>query len=137
MHRRSSRRGLSGRIWVTVAATLAVGTCTTAIAVPGAHAQLVPQESGAAPAVPIDNPRPTSCPAVPSNQGGPDSEHQTAAGTVPWPALPSGVDPEDYAALDHTAAVQGQPPVRPANWNNDEGNIKLTSARSTDPLVSD
>jgi len=40
---------------------------------------------------------------------------------------------DDYAAYAHTPVAS--PPVRPANWGN--GNYKLTSARSTDPVVAD
>jgi len=71
---------------------------------------------------------------VPSNQGGPGQEAQTATGTFPWPSRPQTVaNPEDYSAYDHTPPAD--PPVRPANWSNGGGDWKLTSARSTDPRV--
>ena len=85
-------------------------------------------------AVTPDNPRPSSCPAVPSNQGGPDGEAESPTGTVPWPAAPPGTNPENYSSYLHTPAAT--PPVRPANWNNGGSDWKLTSARSTNPLVS-
>ena len=101
----------------------------------GATAQTLPG-TDAAPAAHIDNPRPTSCSPVPKNQGGPDNERQTTTGTFPWPVLPPGVDPENFAALDHTNVGKGHPPVRPANWDDGTGEIKLTSARSTQNSVS-
>ncbi len=129
--------GPVGRVKVVILATLMAAT------VGGITARCVgrpPPASaaggGTAAPIAIDNPRPSSCPPVPANQGGADSERQTATGTVPWPADPAGANPENYAALDHTTVKPGQPPVRPANWNNGSGDVKLTSARSTDPVVS-
>jgi hypothetical protein len=78
--------------------------------------------------------RPSSCPPVPSDQGGPDNEPRSATGTFPWPQPPPGTNPEDYAAYDRTPAQQ--PPLRPANWDSGGGDVKLTSARATDPSVS-
>jgi hypothetical protein len=115
-----------------------VSSSAVALSVTAAQAQPALQLNvGTAPPVRIDNPRPKSCPPVPTNQGGADIEKQTSTGTVPWPAVPSGVNPEDYSAVDHTSVGLGQPPLRPANWDDGTGNIKLTSARSTNPLVSD
>ena len=90
--------------------------------------------SSPAPPVAPDNPRPSSCPAAPSAQGGPGSETQTATGVPLWPPPPAGANPENYASYLHTAATT--PPVRPANWANGGGDWKLTSARSTDAGVS-
>ena len=78
--------------------------------------------------------RPTACPPVPRDQGGPGTERQSLKGTVPWPALPAGTDPTVAVTHDHTAAVT--PPVRPANWADGGADWKLTSARSTDPLLA-
>jgi len=94
---------------------------------------VAPAATPAAPVAP-DNPRPGSCPAIPSNQGGPGNDTQTTTGTPLWPQPPTGTNPEDYAAYLHTATAT--PPVRPANWANGGGDWKLTSARSTNSLVS-
>ena len=83
--------------------------------------------------VATDNPRPSSCPPVPANQGGPGTETQSPTGTALWPP-PQGSDPESYASYLHTPSVQ--PPVRPANWSNGGGDWKLTSARTTNPTVA-
>jgi Subtilase family len=81
-----------------------------------------------------DNPRPSSCPPVPSNQGGAGTEPQTTTGLPVWPAPPAGTNPEAYAAYLRTPGTT--PPARPANWSDGGGDWKLTSARTTDPLVS-
>ncbi|MHB8438387.1 MAG: S8 family serine peptidase [Acidimicrobiales bacterium] len=93
----------------------------------------IPSIDNHAAPVPIDNPRPNGCSAIPANQGGPDNEAQSPAGTVPWPAPGANIDPEDYASYLHTPSVQ--PPLRPANWNNGGGNWKLTSARTSNTGV--
>ena len=51
-----------------------------------------------------------------------------------WPAPPAGTDPENFAAYLRTPALT--PPVRPANWNNGGSDWKLTSARTSNQLVS-
>ncbi|HLI53802.1 MAG TPA: S8 family serine peptidase [Acidimicrobiales bacterium] len=134
--RPGSRRRLRTRL-------LLGGSCLAALALaagpavadstPGAALSTV----AASPAPPVapDNPRPASCPPVPSNQGGPDSEAQTTTGVPLWPAAPPGTNPEDYASYLHTPQVT--PPLRPANWADGGGDWKLTSARSTDPQVAD
>jgi len=81
-----------------------------------------------------DNPRPSSCPPVPSNQGGAGTDVQTTTGTVPWPAPRAGTDPENYPSYLKTPSVT--PPVRPANWDNGGSDWKLTSARTTNALVA-
>ncbi len=90
-----------------------------------------------APPVPADTSRPAGCPA---SNGDPntanDGAAQSATGSVPWPPVPAGVAPEDYAAYLHTAPVGGRP-ERPANWANGGGDWKLTSARSTSAQVSE
>jgi hypothetical protein len=87
--------------------------------------------------VPPDNPRPNSCPA---QNGDPntanDGASQTPLGTFPWPAPPSGTNPEHYAGYLHTAPVGGFP-ERPANWANGGGSWKLTSARTTTTTVAE
>jgi hypothetical protein len=77
--------------------------------------------------------RPAACPSLPAKQTGPDGEPLTATGTFPWPKPAPGTDPYDYASYLHTAATV--PPTVPANWNNGGGDWKLTSARSTNPLI--
>jgi hypothetical protein len=79
--------------------------------------------------------RPASCPPLPARQTTPDAEPRTATGTFPWPSPPAGVNPNDYAAYLHTPATT--PPTVPANWGNGGGDWKLTSARSTNPLLYD
>ncbi len=46
-----------------------------------------------------------------------------------------GTDPADWVADPHTPATGT--PERPANWSQGGGNVKLTSARSTDPTLAD
>ncbi|HEY2430645.1 MAG TPA: S8 family serine peptidase, partial [Acidimicrobiales bacterium] len=105
---------------------------------PAAPTISTPQTAGrtaASAPVPSDNPRPGSCPPLPSAQGGAGTEPQTATGTFPWPAAPAGTNPENYAAYSHTPTAT--PPVRPANWSDGGGDWKLTSARDTDPTLAD
>ncbi|MGH9029522.1 MAG: hypothetical protein ACRDV4_07900, partial [Acidimicrobiales bacterium] len=87
--------------------------------------------------VAIDNPRPNSCPA---SNGDPNTSNDgssiTPEGAFPWPTPPAGTNPEDYSAYMHTSAVGGYP-ERPANWDNGGANWMLTSARSTDPQLSE
>jgi hypothetical protein len=110
---------------------------------PGARADAPPSQTDAslapttaAPA-PVGTPRPSSCPAA---NGDPNSANDGAKassqGTFPWPPAPAGADPQQYATHAHTSAVGGVP-ERPANWTNGGGNWKLTSARTTNPLVSE
>jgi len=91
--------------------------------------------SGAPPHAPVlnESTRPSSCPPLPATQTGADAEPRTATGTFPWPSPPAGLDPEDYAAYLHTRAAE--PPTVPSNWDNGGADWKLTSARSTDPLI--
>ncbi|HEV3056557.1 MAG TPA: S8 family serine peptidase, partial [Solirubrobacteraceae bacterium] len=77
--------------------------------------------------------RPASCPPLPARQTSADGEPRTATGTFPWPAPPGGINPDDYAAYLHTPMTTT--PTVPANWNNGGGDWKLTSARSTNPLI--
>lgn len=99
----------------------------------GAAGRISTPSPTAAPAI-TETTRPTSCPPVAADQGGPDNEPRAATGTFPWPQPPPGTNPEDYAAYDRTPAQQ--PPLRPANWDNGGGDVKLTSARTTDTSVS-
>ncbi|MCL4446445.1 MAG: S8 family serine peptidase [Actinobacteria bacterium] len=82
--------------------------------------------------------RPTTCPPVPNDPNTPTAgQTATATGSVPWPPAPSGANPLDFAAYAHTATQF--PPVRPANWNQQGNNVKLTSARanpSSDPNLA-
>ena len=113
----------------TAAAVIAGPAIATSI-----PATLVGTPPSAAPPVAPDNPRPSSCPSVPADQGNADNEAQTPTGAPLWPAPPSGTNPKDYAAYLHTAALT--PPLRPANWADGGSDWKLTSSRSTDPRVS-
>jgi hypothetical protein len=81
--------------------------------------------------------RPASCPPETSadTADGPTAgQPSTPTGTVPWPPVPAGTNPERAAASDHTPATS--PPVRPSNWDDDGGSWKLTSARSTSPVLA-
>lgn len=90
-----------------------------------------------APPVAPDTSRPQGCPASNGDPNSPDDgATATPQGTVPWPPTPPGLSPEDYAAYLHTSPVGGFP-ERPANWANGGGSWKLTSARSTDPQLSE
>jgi hypothetical protein len=90
---------------------------------------------GRPPRAPVlsESTRPASCPALPAVQTGADKEPRTATGTFPWPAPPAGLDPEDYPAYLRTRPTT--PPTVPSNWDNGGGDWKLTSARTTDPLI--
>lgn len=109
-----------------------MGAAAIAVASAGAASSLA---SGAPPHAPTltESTRPASCPALPAKQTAADAEPRTATGTFPWPAPSPGVDPHDYSAYLHTRSVQ--PPVVPSNWENGGADWKLTSARSTDPLI--
>jgi hypothetical protein len=54
-------------------------------------------------------------------------------GSFPWPPVPAGGNPAQAARFDHTPATA--PPLRPANWDDQGGDWKLTSARSDNPLL--
>jgi hypothetical protein len=90
--------------------------------------------SGAVAGLASTSTRPSSCPAVPADQGGPDGEQRSARGTFPWPAPPASGDPTRYDTYDHTPSAQ-EPPLRPANWGEGGADWKLTSARSADQTV--
>ncbi|MHB8340497.1 MAG: S8 family serine peptidase, partial [Mycobacteriales bacterium] len=81
--------------------------------------------------------RPASCPPLPSpadpNTASP-GQTSSLTGTIPWPALPKGVNPESAMAFDHTP-VQF-PPMRPYNWAIQVNNVKLTSARSNNAQLN-
>jgi hypothetical protein len=78
--------------------------------------------------------RPASCPTVPTdpNTG---SGTATQTGQFPWPAAPAGTSEPDWVTDPHTPSTAI--PERPANWDQGGGNVKLTSARSTDAVLSD
>jgi len=133
---RKRRSHLSVAVLVPLLAVTGAGLSAVGNGVPVAAA--TPAAVGAYPAAPQwvstspDTPhRPTSCPPVPDDPNTPTAgQTATATGSVPWPPAPSGTDPLDFAAYAHTATQS--PPVRPANWDQQGGNVKLTSAR-TDP----
>lgn len=83
---------------------------------------------------PLTPHRPASCPPL---RGDPNTatpgQPQVSTGTVPWPPPPAGTNPDHYSAYARTPTQF--PPVRPSNWAQGGGNWKLTSARSTNPLV--
>ncbi|HLH28952.1 MAG TPA: S8 family serine peptidase, partial [Acidimicrobiales bacterium] len=77
--------------------------------------------------------RPASCPplgADPNTGSGTASER----GQFPWPAAPPGVPARRWLADPHTPAAAV--PERPANWSLGGGDQKLTSARSSDPVLA-
>ncbi len=78
--------------------------------------------------------RPASCPPLGSD---PDtgSGTATATGQFPWPPAPAGTAPADWVADPRTPATGL--PERPANWSQGGGDVKLTSARSSDPVLAD
>ncbi|MCL4448239.1 MAG: S8 family serine peptidase [Actinobacteria bacterium] len=81
--------------------------------------------------------RPSSCPPLPTpndpNTGQAGAE--TLTGSIPWPPPPIGANPENYLSYAHTPITT--PPERPVNWNTTSGHkyLKLTSARSNNPLL--
>jgi len=56
------------------------------------------------------------------------ADTETLTGDTLWPPPPTGLDPEDYPAFDHTPVAS--PPVTPANFSNSGGNWKLSSQRT-------
>jgi hypothetical protein len=135
------RRALRVGRWPLLAVLVAVLPlfATTRGLLPTADSATVVTSASSTPAppVPADTTRPQGCTA---SNGDPNAANDgaavTASGTVPWPAPLPGVDPEAYASYLHTSAVGGYP-QRPANWSNGGGSWKLTSARSTDPQLSE
>ena len=77
--------------------------------------------------------RPPSCPARTSdpNTG---SGTATQTGQLPWPTAPVGTSEPNWVTDPHTPKTTI--PERPANWSVDGGNVKLSSARSSDPVLA-
>ncbi|HXQ75795.1 MAG TPA: S8 family serine peptidase [Acidimicrobiales bacterium] len=59
----------------------------------------------------------------------------TQTGQFPWPPVPAGTTIARWVADPHTPATAI--PERPANWSQGGGAVKLTSARSSDPVLAD
>jgi hypothetical protein len=59
----------------------------------------------------------------------------TQTGQFPWPGAPAGTSVVDWATDPHTPKTVI--PERPANWRQGGGDLKLTSARSSDPVLAD
>lgn len=78
--------------------------------------------------------RPKSCP-TPTTDPNTGSGTATQSGQFPWPAAPTGTPVAKWVADPHTPATAI--PERPANWSQGGGDVKLTSARSTDPVLAD
>jgi hypothetical protein len=78
--------------------------------------------------------RPSHCSPPPDDPNTP-SPGQVASptGSFPWPPLPATGNPETEAIFDHTP--RQFPPLRPANWDVDGNDWKLTSARSSNPQL--
>ena len=108
----SRTSGLSGRLrrrraFLTAAAAISAAALVAGPAIATSTPATAPAAGeSTAPAVAPDNPRPSSCPAVPSNQGAAGTETQSATGVPLWPPPPTGANPEDYAAYLHTAAAR-------------------------------
>ncbi len=77
--------------------------------------------------------RPASCP-TPTNDPNTGSGPASATGQFPWPPAPAGTSAADWLADPHTPATAI--PERPANWSQGGGDVKLTSARSSDPALA-
>ncbi len=77
--------------------------------------------------------RPASCPPRTTD---PNIGSGTAAqtGRFPWPTAPVGTSEASWITDPHTPRTTI--PERPANWSVDGGNVKLTSARSSDPELA-
>jgi hypothetical protein len=78
--------------------------------------------------------RPKSCPA-PTTDPNTGSGAATQTGQFPWPAVPADKSEAKWVTDPHTPATAI--PERPANWSQGGGDVKLTSARSSDPVLSD
>ncbi|MGH9078671.1 MAG: S8 family serine peptidase [Acidimicrobiales bacterium] len=77
--------------------------------------------------------RPASCPTL-NNDPNTGSGTPSPTGQFPWPPAPAGTSAADWVADPHTPATGI--PLRPANWSQGGGDVKLTSARSSDPALA-
>ena len=78
--------------------------------------------------------RPTSCPPV-TDDPNTGSGSATETGEFPWPSAPAGITAAAWVTDPHTPVTPT--PDRPANWSQGGGDVKLTSARSSDATLSD
>ncbi len=133
------RRTLTGVLPAALVVSLAVAVLpalpAAAGGTPAAHSQaaLLPTPAASS----YTDHRPSSCSPPTANQTSDNptpGEPSSATGTVPWPSLASGVNPETAVQTDHTP-VQS-PPVRPSNWNSSGTNWKMASSRTTDSKVN-
>ena len=115
---------------VVTAAAAPVGAASSSAAAPAVstlpHAVL-PARSAV-----VDS-RPAACPALGTD---PNTGSGTASptGQFPWPVAPAGTPALAWVANPHTPA--NPVPLRPTNWNQGGGDVKLTSARSSDPALA-
>lgn len=136
----AGRGGAKGRRRRVVAAP-ALALAVTAVllvgpaAVPAGAGPVAPLPHASLPTASVTvDARPSTCPppaSDPNTGSGPSSP----TGLFPWPPPPAGTPAPTWAADPHTPAASI--PERPSNWDNGSGNVKLTSARSTDPVLAD
>ncbi len=77
--------------------------------------------------------RPASCP-IANTDPNTGSGLATQTGQFPWPAASAGTSESDWASNPHTPATAI--PERPANWSQGGGDVKLTSARSSQATLA-
>jgi hypothetical protein len=132
-----------GAFALVVASGLAVAVGAPADASPpsvGSPAAVAPATRSTLPAATLPTAsasvdmRPAACPAV-ADDPNTGSGTATQTGQFPWPASPSGTPEDQWVTDPHTPVTAI--PERPANWSQGGGNVKLTSARSSDSTLSD
>jgi hypothetical protein len=133
-----SKRRSRGRAWLIGFTVLSGAALTTACdgSTSSSAASLpavLPHASLPTPTAAVDR-RPASCPP-PNSDPNTGSGTATTTGQFPWPAAPTGISENAWIMDPHTPSASV--PERPANWSQGGGDVKLTSARSTVPALSD
>jgi hypothetical protein len=131
----STRRG---RAWTIGLAVLTAASLTTACDGSGSSSAaslpaVLPSATLPTANAVVDR-RPASCP-TPTSDPNTGSGTPSSTGQFPWPAAPAGVSAPSWVMHPHTPSASI--PERPANWSQGGGDVKLTSARSTDTTLAD